>query len=141
MISRIALTLTLASSLAATAAETGEKCPLGYNTKLVAGLAAASGFAAIAYGTQSGHPEATAIGIGALTGFGCAALEHYTQHYVANNKLTPWIMATSWTAERSMRTAIMADMSLYTPNNVTISRLTSWASYALYRAARNIDNN
>ena len=142
MISRIALTLALASSVAITAAqEKTEKCPLGQNTKVVAGLAAVGGLAAVAYGSYSLQNQATVAGIGVLTGLGCAALEQYTQYYLANNKLMPFVVASSWVAERNMRGQTIFDMGVYTTDNSRLSRQVSWASYLVYLAARYTDGD
>lgn len=138
MIARLCITLTLASALCTTATlEAKREFNPGTKTKLVAGLAITAGLAGLVHGISNRSHKVFASSIGILTGLGCAALEHYTQTMISNDKLMPFIMASSWTAEKSVRFQAYADVGITEP--AIESRKASWASYLVYHVARYAD--
>lgn len=138
MIARLCVTLIFANALCTTAAlEAKREFNPGTKTKLVAGLAITAGLAGLVQGISNRSDKVFAGGVGILTGLGCAALEHYTQTMISNDKLMPFIMASSWTAERYARFQACADVGITPPGNE--SRKASWASYLVYHAARYAD--
>jgi hypothetical protein len=149
MISRRALTLTLACSLAFTTADAGKKFKQGSKTKIVTGFAIAAGLTALAKGYFSGRGSALAdsektfaAGIGILTGVGCALFEHYMQKTVPHgNTLLPLIAFCSWHSERELRDQALNYSALSGSGNWNAARKASWASYLIYYGARYADDD
>lgn len=160
MISRVLLTLALASSVALTATDKEKEFKLGARTKLVAGLAITAAAATFATGVYKGNWAATpsvqealklgSMSVGLLTGLGCAAVEDYAQTIVYgrdNNKLLPIAMPLSYMAEIHARQHSLVFLECCTPDNLynspqaQSSQICSWASYLAYHGARYLDNN
>lgn len=142
MISRLFLTLALASSLSLAAASEAEK---GYRLGVVTGVTFTAGLIALASGFYTNSPDTKSAGIGILTGLMCARLEHYAQKLLSDNLLP--LAPISWGAERSMRSQALIDNgialskpgsrnTLHATNAANAARAASWISYLTYHGAR-----